>query len=606
MPPEQLVTATGLRFVGKATELLRASIDSSASLEPGSQDNAVYAARFQVRPRMGGASVVPAVLAALHTAVEHDWPDAPPLLRDRPLSRPASRFHGLRWMTDDQGHAWMGELVWRHTHPTVAGAPCTTHVMLEERPGYTSLAVRVAVDDGIATLRGLAGAGQGRPSFLADLTKAARLSFAGRECAPTLLDDDEIESFVRDTLLSETREVPVAVVSPLEAGGYPVPLDELGVELLGLASVYVIERHPTTFRLTDALGDKRLSCYWGALRVYMPGFSCAERPEDHPLLTHERLVDPVLRAGLLGRLGRYAAERVTMPPGVPAVRLPSGLVITVPPATSLETAPSLVSSAPAVAAAASPTAPLAPTPPPALDALPKLLANLDARIGALGATISHLVAANTALADEIARLRTTTALRSSGTASLERRFETLQQTIRDHLVPPPPASQGVQADAEPDANKRDDATDTPSLLDVVREAATSQSDALLILESAERSAAESPYEDADRLAVVLGAMASIARRRQEGAIGTSLRDAFRDLGIDYRGGISPATPDKLRQQYDAVGPDGRTFECLEHVVLGSSYDPRYCLRIYFSSRVRLEPRFVIGHIGRHFDVKSTT
>lgn len=41
-------------------------------------------------------------------------------------------------------------------------------------------------------------------------------------------------------------------------------------------------------------------------------------------------------------------------------------------------------------------------------------------------------------------------------------------------------------------------------------------------------------------------------------------------------------------------------------LLGNSYDPRYCLRVYFTSRASMEPRFVIGHVGRHFDVASTS
>jgi hypothetical protein len=86
----------------------------------------------------------------------------------------------------------------------------------------------------------------------------------------------------------------------------------------------------------------------------------------------------------------------------------------------------------------------------------------------------------------------------------------------------------------------------------------------------------------------------------------SLRDAFREVGIDYRGGIADSTPARLRQQYLLAGPDGRGYDCVEHLVLGSSYDPRHCLRIYFTSRVVNETRFVIGHVGRHFEVGTTT
>lgn len=101
-------------------------------------------------------------------------------------------------------------------------------------------------------------------------------------------------------------------------------------------------------------------------------------------------------------------------------------------------------------------------------------------------------------------------------------------------------------------------------------------------------------------------MADIARRRQAGALGKSLKDAFREMGIDYRGGIASTTSARLLQQYHVVGPGGATYDCPEHIVVGTSYDPRFCLRIYFTSRAALEPRFVIGHVGRHFEVASTT
>jgi len=101
-------------------------------------------------------------------------------------------------------------------------------------------------------------------------------------------------------------------------------------------------------------------------------------------------------------------------------------------------------------------------------------------------------------------------------------------------------------------------------------------------------------------------MALVARRRQAGTLGTSLREAFRELGIDYRRGISPSTPGRLRLQHAARLPSGETLDCEEHIALGSTYDPRYCLRIYFTSRAPAEPRFVLAHVGRHLDVMTTT
>jgi len=98
----------------------------------------------------------------------------------------------------------------------------------------------------------------------------------------------------------------------------------------------------------------------------------------------------------------------------------------------------------------------------------------------------------------------------------------------------------------------------------------------------------------------------VADRRRGGALGSSLREVFRAYGVEYRGGIASSTSEKQKRQYAGKGPDGTEYECHEHIVLGSGYDPRYCFRIYFTSRAPLEPRFVVAHAGRHHDVKSST
>jgi hypothetical protein len=145
-----------------------------------------------------------------------------------------------------------------------------------------------------------------------------------------------------------------------------------------------------------------------------------------------------------------------------------------------------------------------------------------------------------------------------------------------------------------------------TLAATVRQAAVTHADALLILDDAERAAEDSPYADIDRAAAVLDGMALVARRRQAGTLGMSLREAFRELGIDYRRGVGTSTPDRLRRQYAASLPTGEVVDCEEHIALGATYDPRYCLRIYFTSRAPAEPRLVIAHVGRHRDGLTTT
>ncbi len=596
MPRNEHVTATGWRIVGAAIPLARAADQYTLDLR-GDAD-ILFAARFTVRPRLGNpARVVDAILPTLDAAMATSWPDAPPLTRNRPMSSPAQRFAGARWEPSGPRGAWNGHLAWRHPHPVLAGISCITSVVIVEQETRVDCTIRVACEGGLPG-RGFVGAGQARPAFLTSWAQQFRLIWDGQPADPQPLGEHAIREFVRDVLLSDTREEPVAVLAPFEEGGYALPPDELAVELLGLAHLYVIDRHRATYLLSDTLGDRRLSCYWGALRVYMPGFSCADNPVDHPVLVRERLVDPVIRAELVGRLGRAAAQGLassSRPAPVPEdpqdVQVSSPLPAGPPSPTA------------AVATPATPAPAPVPEPPRKIDTSPLLNALLR-ELGSLSGTIASLVEANTALTEEIARLRTTTAVRAASTTALERRLDGMEGLLRTHFEPPRPVDTAETVFADDTAPYDED--DSPSLVEVVRQAATSHSDALLILEAAERSAVDSPYEDPERLAVVLDAMAAVARRRMEGALGSSLRTAFRELGIDYRGGIAPTTSDKQRQQYELTTVDGATYSCYEHLVLGNSYDPRYCLRVYFTSRAPMEPRFVIGHVGRHFDVRSTT
>jgi hypothetical protein len=594
---EEHITATGIRFVGREAAELAAKT-AEQSLAAGREEDVLFAARFQVRPRLGVGSPVHALLAELGAAVRETWPDAPPLTPDRPLVRPPSRFTGLSWDTVGEDAAWTGELLWRHPHPVVAGAPCTTHVIIVDHPQQASLSVRVTADGGLSSVRGMVGAGQARPAFLTPMNRALRLSFDGSDATPRAVDDMDIDAFVRDVLLSESRTAPAAVLAPLEEGTHLVSPNELADALLGLAHVYYIERHQTTFRLTDSLGDKRLSVYWGALRIYRPGFSCADRPEDHDLLVRDRVIDPIMRTELFGRLARLASLRVTMPAGVeerrnpPALQQPAALlVVEEPPAPT-----GVINSPIATPVTSSPVI---------QPAWPASLLDLAPQVAGLAAAVASLVESNRALTDEIARLRTTNAVRAGNAAAVERRLGGLEQQLGRHFAPPVESTDGESATDIADDEVTDEG-DGVVLTDVLQQAAVTHADALLILESAERSAAESPYEDPERVAVILDAMAAVARRRQEGALGMSLREAFRELGIDYRGGVSSTTSRRDMQQYHVAGPQGQRYECEEHIVLGGTYDPRRCLRIYFTSRAPVEPRFVIGHVGRHFRVATTT
>jgi hypothetical protein len=233
-------------------------------------------------------------------------------------------------------------------------------------------------------------------------------------------------------------------------------------------------------------------------------------------------------------------------------------------------------------------------------------------LGEILAAVRQLDDHTQAVQDELSRLRTGLSVRAANTTALERRiarFEGRMEALVTAALAGPGgealASERTAAGAGLEATLQDD-DERLTLVDILRHATAAYPETLLILDSAERGAAESPSEDLERVSSVLDAMADVARRRADGALGMTLRDAFRDLGVDYRGGISESTSAQQRQQYLFAGPGGLTYDCVEHLALGDTYDPRYCLRIYFTSRAPNETRFVIGHVGRHFDVKSTT
>ncbi|MDT8342495.1 MAG: hypothetical protein RQ751_13370 [Longimicrobiales bacterium] len=623
------VTDNGIRFVGRAARLFR-EVTPADELWPGRREDALFGAQVTLRrrpgpgPRAGAPGPGPVsstVLELVGEWMRAVWPDAPRIHKGMgPVDVPAERFSGLIWAEEHGPGAWTGELLWRTHHPTVRGEAVTHHLVLEERGSFDRLTVRVTADYGLESVRAPVGAGQARPAFVAQLPDHLDVTVHGGPLAPRPLAERDVVDFVRSVLLAPARREPVAVLSPFEEGGFAMPPDEVARELLGLAPLYVIGAHRTTFRLSDAVGDKRLSCFWGALRIYMPGFSLSDDPLDHPLMVADRLLDPVVRAGELGRVGIFMGRAVALPrsilpaPAQVEAADPEGAPSADPRELQSDGADPHAGRADPDARTADPHAgradihadgapPRAPREAPHSPQLDEVIALLTRSIEAQ----DRAAAALRRVSEEVEHLRTLTAVRSAGTAALEKRISRLDELVRERFPEEGDAEPGPgrdEAEREP-RREQEGAEAAPSLSAVVRAAGGRYPNELLVLPQAESAATESPFEDVERVEAVLDAMALVARRRMNGGLGVSLRDALRELGVDYRGGISEGTSARLREQYYFTSPDGVTYDCVEHVALGSDRDPRYCLRIYFTSRAPAENRFVIGHVGRHFEVKIT-
>jgi len=372
---------------------------------------------------------------------------------------------------------------------------------------------------------------------------------------PTILKEADFADFVRYELFDPTRRHPVAVLSPEGSDHYVISPDSFGRELIGIAKTYVAASAASTYALTDALGRKELSCFHGAMRVYMPGLRHDSDPRRHPLLLPRSLSVNSERMRLaqvlaLATVGRFKEET--------------------------------------------------------------LLAELrDERAVAVEERRSRLLNAleNTKRAasdgDDFRQLAEDYARHNE---QLRREMEALSEELSE-------AKQKIFAlqcalknrNVEPDETTTNSIVFAPgSTFDAVEQAEAQFADDLLILPSALATAEESPFRRPELVANALAALSGLAAELRGGSLGQSMKTWFSERGIDYRSGIAKTTSKKLRQQYVFV--DGSAeYTCEEHLNLGgASYDPADCLRIYCNTKDRPRGRIVVGHVGRHLDVSTTS
>lgn len=649
--PPGTYTSTGWRIVGaRAPDVVREVPPSAlAVLSAGRPEDTLFAIDCTAPSMFQGRATADRVLEAITDDVRRSWAHCPRLLRDEVHDEPPSRFGGLRTRyAREPGARWRGDLLWRSVHPMVAGAPITTRVTLEERASWLRIGVRVTADDGPASVRGFVGAGQAQPRFLTTLQASVPFTWLGAPLEVRTIRPGDEEDFVRSVLGGGMRSYPVVILTSLEEGRYVVAPDDLLGQLFGRARLYVFDQYRQTYTFTDLLRDRRMSCYLGAARAYMPGWSMDDDPYDHPLLLSERLADPVMRAAWCGEIGRWYGQTVTLPAPLedpvseaPARTTRSGAGSATSEAADAAVLPQSPPGRPSGESQGKPAgapgsghppspersptdpSPRAPSSPDATDGGPflpdappdtsraaaELLVGVTSEIRDLAGLVRRMMDLQSALRDEVERLGTLAAVRSSSTNAIERRLGQLETLLEEWVRGADPAaarSAGTSGGTDGEVHEDDDDTGRLSLAEVVRAAAETHSGGLLVLDSAVAAAAGSPYEDPERVKAILDAMAAVARKRADGTLGTSLREAFNDLGIDYRAAISSSTSARLRRQYEFLMPNGDPIQTEEHIVLGNTYDPRRCLRIYFSSRVPTETRFVIGHVGRHFEVRSST
>lgn len=467
------------------------------------------------------------------------------------------------------------ELTWRHPHrfgdtpyrstpesPDIFWSSRLSCVLQDD--GKAVIAVRVSNTGPSASSR--EALRTTRPRLMRDLALAGTLSSDGVNwfSVPRVLGPVEVGDLARYDLLDPARRLPVALITT-QQGHTLVKPEELALELLTLARVYVVEAGDATHALEAALGRRDLSVFGGGVRVYLPGLHRDSNPFDHPLLTAKRVTDRDQRQGVARYLSLRSVERFSDDPRIGALRDERAA------AEDLERR----RMAAALESAAS-------------------TANDIADFQAL----AELYAAdNVNLREQLDAMRTRL-------ETAESRISVLDGERRQLLFHLRQKNESLSSE---DASERPPLPEPETVEAAVDAAANLFGDHLHFLPRAWETAADSPF---DRPADVLDAFRALAavaaRRTAAGSLGAPLRELLASDGLDYRPGISRTTSRRLRQQYEIPDEDGTTVFCPEHLVFGTSYDPRHCLRVYLASPSDDEPRFVIGHVGRHLDVETTT
>lgn len=120
------------------------------------------------------------------------------------------------------------------------------------------------------------------PSFLKTLVEQFKCTM-GKEmlqAKATRIGLDQADSFTQNDVLNANRLMPIIVVSTNRHGARIVDADQLQMQVLGLARVFIYD-HDTAWYIAKNL-PYSLRCYDGAIRLYSPGCSLQDISQQNP------------------------------------------------------------------------------------------------------------------------------------------------------------------------------------------------------------------------------------------------------------------------------------------------------------------------------------
>jgi len=522
----------------------------------------VYAQHFELEPKPGWDSIE-ALTGSLRSWVGTKLTEAAEFeFGELPVTREFPDGSILRWEPFEESGTRLLDFGWRHPHPPDPSISWATKLSYFEEGGRAVASLRVfntGPETGDPRLLLTT-----RPRLVLQLLEFFNLWCDGARISssPELLDLDDVPRFVPAVLANSDRRAPALLVTPDEDGCFPISLDEWGREFVTLGKLFALATPQCTYALTDLVG-KRLSVFRAAARVYLPGFRNHDDPLKHPLVLGHRVGVRTERMRLAQWLSALTPRRFREPRRINELRDRR--------AVAYESARSRILGE---LAARREEARDAESYREIVDLAVEENRALDER--------------NRALQDELQEARAKIEWLRSENSRLSRR-------LADSDLQPGYSGEFEVPELE-----------ASSVLVAVENAAAIHGDHVLFLPSAMDSARESIYRRPKEVSRILAVLAQVAEQmNQPGGLGRSLSDAFREQNVDYRASIGATSSKRIRKVHQ-FQHDGNTFECYEHLCLGGTYDPADCLRVYFTSRQQLAGRLVVGHVGRHLEVMSST
>ncbi len=141
-----------------------------------------------------------------------------------------------------------------------------------------------------------------------------------------------------------------------------------------------------------------------------------------------------------------------------------------------------------------------------------------------------------------------------------------------------------------------------SVKEALEVVASSYPGALVVLPEALDAAEQTRYRLVARASAAFDAIGQVAVAWREGNLGVGFRDAFAELGFDYRL-VSEITQGRHRSDYERTY-DGHRILLGPHLALGDGGSTDTILRIYWFIDEDAHC-FVIGHAGRHLPDSTT-